>query len=437
MSRRGSGAAGRQASSFRALALRCAIAAFQPRCPAVPLCALAIIGPIFPTSASAQTDLEESKRRLEEIRAERDRLEQQQRRLQGQVHDVNDELSNLERQRESTHRIVNEIERQIGGLASQLDRSSAELILAQDNLAERRAVLERRLVDIYKRGPLHTFQVLLAAEGFGDLLSRYKYLYLTSQQDRSLVADVEKLRNRVVTQRNNILNVRSELDRRRDEREAEFSKYSELASERSRRLQTLQRSARSTERRLTELQKDESRLNGLLASLERARREGRCTEEESLCLAQLVVEGFCVLRPPVCDRAHLEQLDELVRTRRALGARHPVQLGEVEDVLAGGEVLIDARGVRQHTHRPARADRIGRHADAVDARIARVRTQHGVEHAQRRRLACAVRPEEAGDAPVERAQAHAAHGRHLAEALHETVGFDHLPAFTGRGPRAR
>ena len=83
---------------------------------------------------------------------------------QGQVHDVNDELSNLERQRESTHRIVNEIERQIGGLASQLDRSSAELILAQDNLAERRAVLQRRLVDIYKRGPLHTFQVLLTAE---------------------------------------------------------------------------------------------------------------------------------------------------------------------------------------------------------------------------------------------------------------------------------
>ena len=170
---------------------------------------------------------------MEEIRAERDRLERQRERLQGQVHDVNDELSNLERQRESTQRIVGEIERQIGGLASQLDRSSAELILAQDNLAERRAVLERRLIDIYKRGPLHTFQVLLAAESFGDLLSRYKYLYLTSEQDRALVDDVEKLRNRVVQQRNNILNVRGELDRRREEREAEFSRYTELASERA------------------------------------------------------------------------------------------------------------------------------------------------------------------------------------------------------------
>ncbi len=265
--------AGRRGSWFLSRVLF-HIAALLPRWPAAPLGALLIlVTSVNPALAQGTPDLEESKRRLEEIRAERDRLQRQRERLQGQVHDVNDELSNLERQRESTHRIVNEIERQIGGLASQLDRSRAELILAQDNLAERRAVLERRLVDIYKRGPLHTFQVLLAAEGFGDLLSRYKYLYLTSQQDRSLVTDVEQLRNRVVTQRNNILNVRGELDRRRDEREAEFSKYSALASERSRKLQTLQRSARSTERRLTELQKDEARLNGLLASLERARRD--------------------------------------------------------------------------------------------------------------------------------------------------------------------
>jgi septal ring factor EnvC (AmiA/AmiB activator) len=226
-----------------------------------------------PLHAQGTPDLDESRRRLDEIRAERDRLQRQRERLQGQVHDVNDELSNLERQRESTQRIVGEIERQIGGLASQLDRSSAELILAQDNLAERRAVLQRRLIDIYKRGALHTFQVLLTAESFGDLLSRYKYLYLTSEQDRALVQDVEQLRNRVVQQRNNILNVRGELDRRREEREAEFSKYTELASERARKLQSLQRSARSTERRLSQLQRDESRLNAVLASLERSRRD--------------------------------------------------------------------------------------------------------------------------------------------------------------------
>jgi murein hydrolase activator len=311
MCRVGRSAGRRVSRCLLQVTLRCTASAYPlTRLPAYPLAGvLALLALTIPAQAQQTPDLDESRRRLEEIRAERDRLEEQQRRLQGQVHDVNDELSNLERQRESTHRIVNEIERQIGGLASQLDRSSAELILAQDNLAERRAVLERRLVDIYKRGRLHTFQVLLAAEGFGDLLSRYKYLYLTSQQDRSLVEDVEKLRNRVVTQRNSILNVRGQLDRRRDEREAEFSKYSALASERARKLQTLQRSARKTERRLTELQKDEARLNGLLASLERARRDelargalrGTVTTPGSITTADLgkldwPVEGGIVYR---------------------------------------------------------------------------------------------------------------------------------------------
>ena len=239
----------------------------------------AILFPAFPPSRlpaqNPTRELEESRRRLEEIKAERDRLQQQRMRLQGQVHDVNDELSNLERQKESTQRIVNEIERQIGGLSGQLDRASAELILAEDNLAERRAILERRLVDIYKRGALYAFQVLLTAESFGDLLSRYKYLYLTSRQDKSLVQDVEKLRNRVVTQRNDILRVRGELDRRRQEREAEFERYGELATERARRLAQLRRSAQATEQKLSALERDEARLSDVLASLERARRESK------------------------------------------------------------------------------------------------------------------------------------------------------------------
>lgn len=218
-------------------------------------------------------ELEESRRRLDEIKNERDRLHRQQERLKGQVHDVSDELDNIERQRESTSRIVGEIERQIGGLSSQLDRSSAELILAQDNLAERRAVLDRRLVDIYKRGPLYTFQVMLAAESFGDLLSRYKYLYLTSRQDRALVTDVERLRNRVLSRRGEIVQVKTQLDHSRDERAAELDRYSQLADAREKRLNDLQRSARATDQRLAALEKDQARLNDLLATLERLRRD--------------------------------------------------------------------------------------------------------------------------------------------------------------------
>ncbi|HEU4762388.1 MAG TPA: hypothetical protein VFS74_08710, partial [Gemmatimonadales bacterium] len=223
--------------------------------------------------AQSARELQESRQRLAEIKAERERLQQAQARLQGQVHDVEDELDNIERQKQSTSRIVLEIERQIGGLTSQLDQASAELVLAQDNLAERKAVLERRLVDIYKRGPLHTWKVLLTAESFGDLLRRYKYLYLTSEQDRALVSDVERLRDRVARQRGEIVTVKDQLDATRVEREQELSQYSRLADAREKRLGTLQRSARANAQRLLQLERDASRLNNVLAALEKAARD--------------------------------------------------------------------------------------------------------------------------------------------------------------------
>lgn len=225
-----------------------------------------------PLSAQANPELERSRQRLEQIRRERDQLRAQQQRLQGQVTDVNAQLRNIERQRESTSELVAEIERQIGGLGSQLERSSVELTLADDNLAERKAVLQRRLADIYKRGPLYTFQVLLAAESFGDLVTRYKYLHLTSRQDRALVHEVERLTERVRARRNELLGIQTQLDRRREERSAELERYGELMQERQSTLRGLQRSTAQTRDRLTALERDEARLNDLLATLERARR---------------------------------------------------------------------------------------------------------------------------------------------------------------------
>lgn len=233
--------------------------------------ALALFAAASPLAAQ-QPDIEESRRRLEEIRNERERLRREQSQLESQVRDAGAELRNIERQREATNRLVNELERQMRGLGDRLLSSSQQLALAQDNLADRRAVLNRRLVEIYKRGPLHTFQVLLTAASFADLLTRYKYLHQQNQQDRSLVDDIARLERGIRQQRGELVNVRDALDRRREEREAELRSYRELAEERSKRLARLRRSRESTAERLTELERDEARLNSVLAALERARR---------------------------------------------------------------------------------------------------------------------------------------------------------------------
>jgi septal ring factor EnvC (AmiA/AmiB activator) len=218
------------------------------------------------------TALQRSQERLAEIRRERERLEREMERLRGRVYSLSSELSNIERQVQISGRIVSELDLQVAAMGSQIERTTADLVIAEDALAEKRAILQHRLAEIAKRGPLYTAQVLLRAESFGDLISRYKYLYLISRQDRQLVREVQALRDRVREQRDGLLSLRSTLARRRDERAEETERLRTLERQREQSLQESRRQQRVFERRLAQLARDEARLTNLIRELERRRR---------------------------------------------------------------------------------------------------------------------------------------------------------------------
>jgi len=220
-----------------------------------------------------EQQMQDNQSRLEGIRRERSAVEEELTRLRTQAHSLSDELANIDRQKQTTNRIVNELDRQINGLERQIDGGTVDLLLAQDALLEKRAILERRLVDIYKRGPLYAYQVLLQAESFGDLLSRYKYLYLISRQDRLLTNDMDKLRRRIARERGVLVEARDQLERRRRERTTELDRFLALERERGEHLRATRRGEREAQRRLSQLERDERDLNDRIAALERTRRE--------------------------------------------------------------------------------------------------------------------------------------------------------------------
>lgn len=219
-----------------------------------------------------EEQLRENQRRLETIRRERSTQEQELERIRTRAHSLSDELANLDRQRRTTTRIRNELDRQIGGLTGEIDNSTAGLTLAEDALQEKRAVLERRLVDIAKRGPLFSYQVLLTAESFGELLSRYKYLYLVSRQDRQLADDLARLRARVGREQRQLVQARDVLAVRRTEREEELERYARLEEVRQARLRDTRRVEQEVQQRIARLAQDEQRLTDLIETLDRARR---------------------------------------------------------------------------------------------------------------------------------------------------------------------
>jgi septal ring factor EnvC (AmiA/AmiB activator) len=227
-----------------------------------------------PAAAGQDVDrqIRANQARLDSIRREREQLESELSRLRGRAHSLATELANVERQVQTTSRLVNELDRQIGALGGSLDTVTLELALTEDALAEKRAILQRRVAEIYKRGPLWSFQVMLAAESFGDLVSRYKYLYLVSRQDRALVGAIEELRRRIAAERRQLLRIRTELAARREERATELSRYVSLEQRYQRSLRETRASERAAAARVDSLARAAERLNQLIAALERARR---------------------------------------------------------------------------------------------------------------------------------------------------------------------
>ncbi len=237
------------------------------------LCSVLVL---LPHSTAAQRrnidrQIRENQSRLDSIRQARDDLEAERLRLLGRVRNISAEIANLNRQQTSTSGLVNELDRQLGTLNSQLDTLTLELILVGDAMAEKQAVLERRAVAIHKRGPMWAFEVLLAAESFGDLLSRYKYLYVASRQDQSLVNEITTLRNRIFANRRDLVTVQDQLSSQRTERNRELDRYANLERERQRALSATRQSEQRAAARITELEADAERLDETIAALVRAR----------------------------------------------------------------------------------------------------------------------------------------------------------------------
>ncbi len=238
---------------------------------------LALGSAIGPLHAQGQTQTTEARLRqqqqeLQKLRQEREQLERRMNDLQRSARSLADEVTNLDRQAEATSRLVRALEDQLAVMTVEVDSATGRLVRAEDELLAKRAVLQRRVVDIYKRGPLYTAEAMLSARSFGDLVARYKYLYEVARHDRSLVTRVESLRDQIAGQRTLLVRLQDDLVRNRTEKAAEEQRLRALEQQRQRRLTVVQRDATQTRDRLSQLARDEARLTNLIATLEETRR---------------------------------------------------------------------------------------------------------------------------------------------------------------------
>jgi septal ring factor EnvC (AmiA/AmiB activator) len=236
------------------------------------LLALAFALPAALPAQSADARIRAQQEELERIRRERSALEQRMANLQGNVHDLREEIDNLDRQRQATERVLATLDRQIASIEMVVDQTSERLSSAQSELLVRQATLQRRLVEIYKRGPLYTAEALLTARSFGELIARYKYLHEIAVHDRALVRGVEKLRDDIARQRSELVKLRDAVADSRTEKQREEERLAQLTEKSSTNLARAQRSTKEIQARLAKIRESETKLTNVIAAIEAERR---------------------------------------------------------------------------------------------------------------------------------------------------------------------
>jgi septal ring factor EnvC (AmiA/AmiB activator) len=230
----------------------------------------------LPRPAAAQQTPEQRARaqraELERIRRERAALEARAAELQTSMHDLSEEVTNLDRRAETTERLVRALDAQIATINDEVAEASTHLVHAEDELVAKRAALHKRLADIYKRGPMYTVEALLSAQSFGELVARYKYLHLLALHDRALVHRVQQLRDQVARDRNRLVALQQAIEDNRSDKAEEEERLRSLQRERESRLALVKRSAVQTAERLERLRRTEAQLSNAIAALEASRR---------------------------------------------------------------------------------------------------------------------------------------------------------------------
>lgn len=220
-----------------------------------------------------QRQILESQRRLEAIREERARLQSEMEQVQNRVQDASTQLRNIEQQLSASRSVLAEVDFQTDATSTQVEETTGQLLLTRESLRVSEAVLTRRVREIYKRGPLHSLRVLLGADSFADLLTRYRYLQLIAAYDRSLVDRVTELESALSAHTEQLEESLSELGRLRQAKLGELAELRSVEMDRQQALQEFESRAEETEGRLSQLEMDEERLTGLIDDLEARRRE--------------------------------------------------------------------------------------------------------------------------------------------------------------------
>jgi len=133
--------------------------------------------------------------RLQETEAKIDRVEQKEGVLTTEIARFSSRISRLQGEVANLRNREASLAAELAAKQAELEQAHEQLEILRDRLRRAIAILEQRLIAIYKSGEPDLVSVVLSSDGFDDLLERTEYLERLEDQDSAIVARVRGLRD--------------------------------------------------------------------------------------------------------------------------------------------------------------------------------------------------------------------------------------------------
>jgi septal ring factor EnvC (AmiA/AmiB activator) len=226
-----------------------------------------------PAHAQVESQIQEESAELERVRSELEKARNSAKTYASKETNILQQLNSLDSEVSQKQRLIQGLERKEERLSADLGLTRDRLGAEQGELDARRAVLQRRLRNIYKFGERPGLQVLLGASSAVDLVRRFDWLLLVAAQDRTLSERIQESVSAVRATEQELVAKQEEVRAIRLQSEQEQGELVRKKDERGTLLQSVRTERKRHETVVQELENAEKDLQNLLAELEeRAKR---------------------------------------------------------------------------------------------------------------------------------------------------------------------
>ncbi len=210
--------------------------------------------------------LKEVKRKLSEARARASELKGQEKGILGQLERTSEQIR-------LTRQVLSALRQKETRLNKELKSLGEQLLTTESHLVKQEALMSVRLREIYIKGGLYQWEVLVSERSFADMAKRYKYMSLITEQDRKLYDNIQGRKREIVQDKQERESKLMTLAQVKGETEREMSNLGEDEAQQKKLLSRVQREKSSKESLVKELQESAKKLQRIIDQLEKQRKD--------------------------------------------------------------------------------------------------------------------------------------------------------------------